>query len=971
MTTANLKDPHMHRSQRTGLAWILFALIGFFVAVPVMAIPQGRYVSDDPAPDRFVLASDGSPVPMVLSPNDHAGVHRVAKHLRSDLMMVTGEAPDLIIGDRPSQGGQVIIGTIGTSALVDDMITRGKLRVSDIEGKWETFVTQTVEHPWPGIDRVLVIAGSDKRGTIYGMFDLSEQIGVTPWAWWADVPAQNRPELHVLSGRHSRGEPKVKYRGIFLNDEAPALSGWAYEKYGGFNKDFYQKVFELILRLRGNYLWPAMWGRSLYDDDPLSAPLADEYGVVLGTSHHEPLMRAHVEWQRYGDGAWNYAANEQTLREFWEEGVRRMGQNESIVTIGMRGDGDEAMSEEADIALLERIVRDQREIIEDVTGKQPEDVPQIWALYKEVQEYYDRGMRVPDDVTLLLCDDNWGNIRKLPRPDAAPRSGGYGIYYHFDYVGGPRNYKWLNTRPLPRVWEQMHLAYQHGVDRIWIVNVGDLKPMELPIEFFLDYAWDPDQWPAERLPEYTTAWAAEQFPDEYAPEIGEILEKYTKYNSRHKPEMLGPDTYSLANYNEFETVVSDYKALAENAKRIGEELPEQYADAYFQLVLYPVSACANLNQLYYTVAKNRLYAEQGRAATNKLATKARELFMRDAELARQFNEDLADGKWSHMMDQTNIGYTYWQQPDEDTMPEVREISIPEAPAMGVAIEGATKAWPGATEPARLPDLSPHGSRSRWLEIFNRGSSPYSCEISADKPWVRIGPKASRAEITDQQRFEVSVDWDRAPAGDHQATIAISGPGGTKTDVHLAIHNPSEKPRGFVESDGTIAMDADAFTRAVNTEQIWWQRLPDHGRTGSAVTPFPVTASRQEPEPGSPCLEYDIHLLEPGEIEVHAFVSPTIDYYNRDGMRYAVSIDNNEPQVVNLHTDTSEGAWEQRVGQNINRTATTHRIDKPGKHTLKIWMVDPGVVFQKLVVDAGGLRESYLGPPPQSQSSGEQ
>jgi hypothetical protein len=544
-----------------------------------------------------------------------------------------------------------------------------------------------------GIDRALVIVGSDKRGTIYGMYDLAEQIGVSPWYWWADVPAKLNQELHVLPGQFTRGEPKVKYRGIFINDEAPALAGWMQEKFDGHNHQFYDHVFELILRLKGNYLWPAMWGRSIYEDDPESPRLANEYGVVIGTSHHEPMMRAHVDWERNGKGPWNYATNEATLCKFWTDGIHRMGRNESIVTVGMRGDGDEPMSEQANIALLERIVADQREIIGEVTGKNPAEVPQMWALYKEVQEYYDRGMRVPDDVTLLLCDDNWGNIRKLPKPGELKRTGGYGIYYHFDYVGGPRNYKWLNTNSIPRVWEQMHLAYRYGADRLWIVNVGDIKPMELPTEFFLDYAWNPDAWPVDRLDEYTRDWAVEQFGDQHAAAIADILAKYTRYNARRKPELLAPETYSLTNYGEAERVVIEYNELLSEAERINDELPAAFRDAYFQLVLHPVKAGANLNELCLTVAQNRLYSKQGRAATNDVADRGSELFDRDAEISRSYNEELAGGKWRHMMDQIHIGYTYWQEPDKNVMPKVSTIEISRKPEMGVAVEGSEQFCP--------------------------------------------------------------------------------------------------------------------------------------------------------------------------------------------------------------------------------------------------------------------------------------
>ena len=491
-----------------------FFFILFFLLISIVknnfATPNDSYITTEKSEGAFTLSEAGKSSPLFVGSEDYPGVMLVAKLLQTDIRNVTNAEPSLskISSDKiPEAKEIVLIGTLGKNSLIDQLVEDKKLDVKDIEGKWETFLIQVVKNPFPNVDHALVITGSDKRGTIYGMFDLSEKMGVSPWYWWADVPIKKKDNVYVLPVGYTTGEPKVKYRGIFLNDEAPALSGWAKEKFGGLNHEFYEHVFELILRLKGNYLWPAMWDNNFDDDDSLNQKLADEYGVVMGTSHHEPMMRSWKEWQKYGHGDWNYQTNDSTLREYWREGIERMNSYESIVTLGMRGNGDEAMSQTSNIGLLERIISDQRKILADVTGKDVTTIPQVWALYKEVQEYYDKGMRVPDDVTLLLCDDNWGNIRKLPKLTAKPRKGGYGIYYHFDYVGGPRNYKWLNTNQIERTWEQMRLAYEYGAERIWIVNVGDLKPMEFPISFFLDYAWNPEKYSAESLPEYYKSWA--------------------------------------------------------------------------------------------------------------------------------------------------------------------------------------------------------------------------------------------------------------------------------------------------------------------------------------------------------------------------------------------------------------------------------------------------------------------------------
>jgi hypothetical protein len=960
------------------------ALAGLLPIVPIAS--QGpsadiaSYVSPNASAGRFPLVAGGRAAPLYVSGGDYAGVRRAAVALLADIGRVSPGTPVLSIDTMPNARTVVIIGTLGKSPTIDRLVRDRKLGTSGLAGKWETFVVQVVANPLPGIDQALVIAGSDKRGTIFGIYDLSAQIGVSPWHYWADVPVRRQPALYVLPGRHTSGEPVVRYRGIFINDEAPALSGWARATFGGFNHQFYEKVFDLVLRLKGNYLWPAMWRSAFADDDTLSARLADEYGVVMGTSHHEPLTRAQAEWRKYGKGPWNYEQNDSVLREFWRGGIRRMGTRENIVTVGMRGDGDEPMTQGTAISLLERIVADQRRIIAQETGKDPTKTPQLWALYKEVQDYYDKGMRVPDDITLLFADDNWGNIRRLPAASDRDRPGGFGVYYHFDYVGGPRNYKWINTNPIARVWEQMHLAYATGATRIWIVNVGDIKPLEFPTQFFLDYAWNPARWTAERLPEYTRQWAATTFGPEHATEIADIVTTYSTFNGRRKPELLAPDTYSLTNYREAESVVAEYNALAQRAERLSPELPAEYRDAFYQLVLHPVRASANLNDLYVTVAKDRLSAQQGRASTNDLADRARELFDRDAEISRYYNTELAGGKWTHMMDQTHIGYTYWQEPPRNIMPRVDVIQVPMAAEMGVAYEGQVPIGvPGQAQPAvgaprlrepALPELDAFNQGTRFIDVYNRGQTPFEFSARAAEPWVVITP--SRGTVEKERRLTVTIDWSRAPNGRHRVPITLDGPGSPAFGagprvIQAIVNNPAPSQRdevtGFIEGDGHVSIEAEHFSRAVAPPPVRWVVIPNLGRTLSGVTAFPIDAPTRTLGASAARLEYRLFLFDSGAVSVKAYVSPTLNFPgNKDGVRYAVSFDDEAPQTVNITADSSEAGWNRSVADNIRILTTRHQLAKPGAHVLEFWLVDPGVVLQKLVVDAGGERPSYLGPP---------
>lgn len=938
---------------------LLYALVLFLFLQTSFAQKSGDYVSKTPISGGFLLISDGKVPDLLLSDGDFPGIFRVAEDLQTDLEKVSGVKPNILKNENPVEN-LIIIGTLGNSEIIDKLAKSGKIDTVSLAGKWEKFTTQIVENPIEGVDQALVIAGSDKRGTMYGMYDLSRQMGVSPWYFWADVPVEKQASLYIKPGVHTNGEPKVKYRGIFINDEMPALGGWAGENYSGFTSGFYEHVFELILWLNGNYLWPAMWGRMFYVDDPKNGQLADEYGIVMGTSHHEPLTRAHAEWEHFGEGPWDFSKNAENLKKFWTEGMKRRGNTETIVTVGMRGDGDEPMTQGTAIGLLENIVSAQRKIISDVTGKPAEETPQMWALYKEVQDYYDQGMRVPDDVTLLLCDDNWGNIRKLPELDAAPRNGGYGIYYHFDYVGGPRNYKWINTTQIERVWEQMHLAYDYGVDQVWIVNVGDIKPMEFPISFFLDYAWDPDAIDASNLQDYYTNWAASTFGNHKSTEIADILKKYTKYNSRRKPELIDTTTYSLNNYNEADRVVASYDSLVVKAKKVSDQLPEEYQDAYYELVLFPVLASANLNEMYVDAAKNHWYASQGRAATNTFAKKVKELFKKDSDLTNYYNTELADGKWNHMMSQTHIGYTYWQQPENNNIPETKTINLPKEASLGVSIDGLEKWWPNAEEEAALPTFYSFDDSVYNVTVFNRGKEPLKYIIKSDVNWL-ILPDKNQVIITENP-VKVGVNWEKAPKGKNSAKITISS---EKEEVFVKVNmvnGVADEAEGFAETNGYISIEAADFSAKKTENDFSWIVIDNLGKTGSGVTPMPVFVGPQEITETSLRLEYNVFLESKGEIKIHAYFSPTINYTTRDGLKYGIAFDDEEPQIINLNEDNSDANWNQSVANNIKVLTSTHTLSKAGNHVLKYYMVDSGLVLHKIVIETGDLKQTYLGPP---------
>ncbi|WP_395103566.1 glycosyl hydrolase 115 family protein [Actinomadura sp. SCN-SB] len=1002
--------------------------------------PEGHptsYLSGRPGPGYFPLVAKGKAAPIVVSGQDHRGVVRVAGDLRADIERVTGVRPAVSTGAVPRKDAVVLIGTIGKSPLIDGLVRAGKLNVNGIAGRWETSLQQVVDDPMPGVERAFVIAGSDQRGTIFGVYDVSKNAGVSPWYWWDDVPARKSDALYVKPGRHTQGTPAVKYRGFFINDENPALGRWARKFFGdghapghpgGFTSELYAKVFETMLRLKANYLWPAVWGRAFAEDDPRNHATASEYGVVMGTSHEAPMMRGIEEWNRHakaavrdengdivepghdpygGTGEWSFRRNRAAIEAYWREGIRRKVRQgfEGVVTLGMRGNGDTSLPDGDAIELMQDIIATQRRIIQEETGRPTSETPQVWTLYKEVQRYWDRGLRAPDDVTVVYADDNWGNMRKMPDLSAPPRSGGYGLYYHYDYVGGGRNYKWVDTTQLANTWEQLHQSYQYGIRNLWAVNVGDMKNQEMPLQFFLDYAWNPSNYPLESLGAWERDYAAQNFGTRNAAEIAEVLHEYGDLQALRKPELtnrritVDPDKdlstdpsavvyddkqtpYYLNQHQEMDAVTERWRRLAAKADRLRRRIPGPDQDAFYQLVYYQVKATSLVYEIRQAEFTSILYARQGRAATNDHADLAERKFDQLKTMNDYYNNRLAGGKWKDFQTQPVLGYgdverygpnAPWQQPElnnealpDEIFPPVRRHTVPNGADMGVGIDGSDKWWPDERGTAVLPEFSPYRrGPAQYIEVFNRGATPFDYRITPSRPWVKVTPAKGR--VGKQIRATVRIDWDRAPKGTTRVPITVSGAGRTVTVEAVVTKPAAGRLSGFVEAGGYVSMDGDGYTRAVGTSTASWKRIPGIGRTDAGMTPVPVTAPSRQPGRG-PRLEYETTLFTTGPVKVWVYLSPRNPVLNPDGLRYAVSVDGGTPQVVNITRatgadDTSMNRqWERNTSDNVNRTVTTHQIAAPGRHTVKVWMVDPTVVVQKVVIDTGGLPASYLGPP---------
>ena len=808
------------------------------------------------AAERFVsfqqgdlLINGNDKVEIYMDANDCRGVSYAANALVKDIRNVSGSQATITSNRKAT----ILVGTIGHSAAIDQLVKQKRINGNLLKGKREKFIITVV-------DNQLVIAGSDRRGTIYGIYELSQQMGVSPWYDWADVPVEHHDSIFVNRGTYTDGEPAVRYRGIFLNDEAPCLTSWVKNTYGTGYGDhrFYQRVFELVLRLRGNMMWPAMWGWAFYADDAENEKTADEMGVVMSTSHHEPMARNHQEYarNRKGWGPWNYQKNKANLQKFFREGIERMKGTEQIVTIGMRGDGDEAMSAEADTKLMSQIINDQRKIIADVTGRKASETPQVWALYKEVLDYYDKGMKVPDDVTLLLCDDNWGDVRRVPNAKERKHKGGWGLYYHVDYVGAPRNSKMLNVTPVQNPWEQLTLAYENGIDRLWILNVGDLKPMEYPISQFMDMAWNPHKYSVNNITRHTRDWCAQQFGESQADEAARILNLICKYNGRCTPEMLDKSTYSLEN-GEWQEVVNQYLQLEADALRQYNSLPASYHDAYRQIILFPIELMSNLHQMYFAQAQNHALYKQKNPKANIWADECERLFKRDSLICDVYNHKMSGGKWNGMMTQKHIGYKSWNDDfEKDTCPELFRVTSKD----GVIIS---------------------------------------------------------------------------------------------------------------ENNGVVEIEAPYYSSKTDAAEAKWTEIPFMGKSVSAMTLMPYTKSVKG---ASITYKFKMQVSKTSDgkafngkqkVRIHVITKSTLDYLNKGGLTYGVSLDGASPVEVNFNKDLNEKP--ENIYNIYYPTIATRIVDKvielelpassDGIHTLTLTPNDPAIVFEKIVIDGRGGKKS--------------
>jgi len=944
----------------------------------------------------------------LIEEDNYEGVKRVGKTVSEDILMVSDKAPEIRNSIEACIGNRIIVmGTVGKSVILEELEKSGKISLEGIRNRREVFLMQIVEEPFEyntQVKEILVIAGSDKRGTIYGMFRLSELCGVSPLIYFGDAVPEKKKELCVsLVEPFYAKEPSVKYRGFFINDEWPAFGNWCVEKFGGVNAKAYQLIFELLLRLKGNYLWPAMWRSSFSQDGPglLNAELADIYGVIMGASHHEPMCRAGVEWQRqfkeYGDDStWSFISNEKAITKFWENGIKRNRKFETVITIGMRGEDDSKLLPENatiqdNINVLKNAIKTQHRLIKEHISSDLKRVPRMLAIYKEVEDYYYgdencEGLKDWDeleDVIFLLSDDNYGQLRTLPQKADKPHPGGYGMYYHFDYHGAPVSYEWMNCNRLTKTWEQMTQAYEFGVREMWIVNVGDLKAVEYPLCYFMDLAYDYDKWGINAInstEKYAKEWICKQFGSRLTERqfalMFDVIEGYTKWNALRSPEAMREGIYHPIHFMENDRVYGQVSAIMEKAECLNRELDGDAKITYQSIIYYPAMASLNLILMYLEADVNKKLAKRGCIYANTVATAVQERVKADNCYVQEFH--LANNKkWNHCMSSAHTGFRGWDDKDW-TYPTVELVNPIPGGKIVVSFRGSEEYHLGAHWQDKGPlvndDFSNPNCQSVLLDIDSRGMVSFSYELVYNCPWLLCEEKNGRVEPLKEGRKTLSFRIDRNQLnGKEEASVLlqIRFDNGSKTYSNLLIKaEQAPKAEGresylFVERQGYCSMRAEHYSEKKDVEENGFRVVSYLGREGNAIKAFPVDKVYEEVK-NAPYVKYSLLAKKEGMYELILYILARNPVMMGGRMRFAVSVNNGEAISLNgipenYYTEWYNHDWAEGVLSH-GRTVKTQIFLQKGRNDIYVYAKEAGLILEKLVVHAmDKLPESYLGP----------
>ena len=943
------------------------------------------------------------------------GVIRVTEKVAHDVELVSGKKPQILVEkeipetlESSGEDWTIIAATKGKSSFLKKLEEAGSAELKELEQKRECYAWIFPEIKNRTKSNLLVIAGSDKRGPIYGLFHLSEMLGVSPFVDWCGLmpPKQEKIELREDMACISK-EPSVRYRGFFINDEWPAFGNWCNHNFGGFNAKAYDHVFELLLRLKGNYLWPAMWSARFADDGPdlLNAELADEYGIIMGMSHHEPCLRQGEEYKYlrgknsvYGD-AWNFRTNREGITKFWEDGLKRSGKFENVITVGMRGEADTAImgknaTLEDNIQLLRDVLKTQKKLIQERVNPDLTKVPRMIALYKEVEEFFYgnektkglMGAEELEDVILMLCDDNYGNLRTLPTEEMRKHAGGYGMYYHLDYHGWPVSYEWINSSYLPKIWEQMSMAYDFGVRELWMVNVGDIATQEFPLSFFLDMAYDFDRWGSRALnctQEYTRKWVRQQFgsvEEETQDTIADILEQYTKIIHRRRPEALNPETYHPVQEKESSRIFEEEEQLLKKLQDVYETIEKtnpQNLSAFIALVYYPAFGTMNLVKMQILAGWNHYYANLGAVCANDYGDEVERCMEQDRKAVEMYHQ-MDQGRWYGMGMSQHIGFTHWNE-DECRNPVVMRVIPLKKRSILVAADGTAQHAEGSPwldNTMKLKDfLNPDCTRAS-VTLYSRSDLKAEYKVLKKPGWLSVEPMEGWLDGVSQKkvRLNLTLIKQRLPETNQdtiQDSLEIATPEG-KCEITVPVYtgNLQDKKNVFVDTMGYLSIEAAHYVNSVpgnyKDRQVKFENLQGYGKTNSAMKAFPSDACTV-PGQDAPYLEYQFVLEESGTYEAEFYMQPSNPVTRENQLLYAVRINEEMTETVNaVEKDYQVGdqaeKWAEGVLSQIRRQTVSIKC-RAGFNTLRVYHVTPGFVLEKIVIYPMGEKpeESYLGP----------
>lgn len=932
----------------------------------------------------FPVITSAAQAVVCYDPTEAEVISKTTKLFVEDVARVTNKKLRLATNLPTKEDYVILVGTVGKNKAIDKLVSQQKLDVSRIRGGWEQYTIALVDRPFAGVKKALVVAGSDRRGTAYGLFSISETIGVSPWYWWADAPVAKRKSLTLDVQAFSSKTPSVKYRGIFINDEDWGLKPWSSKNFepevGDIGPKTYGKICELLLRLKANYLCPAMHScTKAFNHYPDNKLVADSFAIVMGSVHCEPLLFNNAsEWDRKTMGDWNYVTNRDGINNVLRKRVHENGAFENVYTLAMRGIHDAVMAGnltlEEQARVLEKAFDDQRHILSAELNKPADQIPQAFTPYKEVLETYDHGMNLLDDVTIVWSEDDFGYIKRLSNSKERKRSGRSGVYYHVSYWGPPKHYLWIASTPPALMYEELEKAYRATADRLWVVNVGDIKPAEYHINLFMDMAYDIDSFNFNNINTHSVDFLCRMFGEKYRKDLTDIQQTYFQLAFARKPEYMERSTdteFSLSDYREADKRLAAYERIANKAEAIMAKLDKAAVPAFFQLVYYNVKGAALVNQMTLGGQKNRLYAQQQRATANLMRDKVK-VYGDSLELiTRQYNS-LLNGKWDGMMSLIHGGARSFERARIDS------VSLAPQPVLGISCEGEglTK---GVTNIHTLPCFNKYLPTSYYVDIFNKGKGDLKWTAVPSASWLLIDKKSGKTPYED--RMMVSVDWDRVPVGENGSCfIDIYDGNNEKKTIFVSVFNPAnpslEALKGlFVENNGYVSIDATGFHRKRELGEIKFDIVEGLGfdnkvvRLGDpfAETPYldglVLTSNYVAPVRGDkfPVLEYDFYSFQTGPVDVYTYMMPIFPLDNEHGSRYGVMVDNSPVYLPEAGATYYSTLWIQSVLRNCRINKTTHYIDKPGKHTVKIFCAHPGMMLQKIVVDFGGMEKSYMGP----------